>query len=96
MTGRDTELIRKGCALLKNDPGIAEGFRENFSILKLVLEFLQKWKGMAKLCPCIEGYWRNLVGGCVCVSICVCAQGLFQLLTLISGSTIFTLILSLF
>lgn len=72
----DTELISKGCALLINDPGIAEGFRENFSILKLVLEFLQKWKGMAKLCPRIEGYWRNLVGGCVCIYMYVCPGSL--------------------
>lgn len=71
----DTKLIQKGCALLINDPGLAEGFRENFSILKLVLEFLQKWEGMVKLCPWIEGYWRNLIWGvCVCVCVCICVS----------------------
>jgi len=68
--GWDTKPIHKGCALLVNDPGKAEGFRETFSILKVVLEFLQEWEGIVKLCQWIEGYWRNLMGGvCVCVYV---------------------------
>lgn len=34
----------QGCAFLINDPGIAEGGNENFSVLKLVLYCLQMWQ----------------------------------------------------
>lgn len=64
------------CPPYITDPEIAGGFRETFRMLKLVLEFLQKWKAVAKLCSWMEGYWRNLMWGCSCVYTYLCPGSL--------------------
>lgn len=59
LKGWDTKLIHKEWALFISDPGTAEGFKENFNVLKLVLDAVSPSE-VAESSQILPMHWRVL------------------------------------